>query len=86
MTNVEAAAARFVVMAMSPRFSDAAVVEPQLNPNQQNQRMNTPEGTERNVVPGDGVRRPVAVVFSETRSDDLRSDEGAYAADHMDGR
>ena len=44
--------ARLVVIAISPRFVEAAVVEPQLKPNQQNQRINTPRAAMERLCPG----------------------------------
>ena len=62
-TKVAAAAARFVVIAMSPRFVAAPVVEPQLNPNQQNHRMKTPNTPSGRLCPGIPFTEPSLLYF-----------------------
>ena len=52
MTKVAAQAARFVVIAMCPSSGTTAVVLPQLNPNQQNHKINTPSAPSGMLCPG----------------------------------
>ena len=55
-----------------------------LKPYQPNQRINTPKGTDQQVVTENRLRLAVLVIFSNTRSQHCRTDESSDTANHMD--
>ena len=61
--NVAATAERFVVIAISPMDVDAAVVDPALNPNQQNHSINTPSAPITILCPGIAFAFPSELYF-----------------------